>query len=217
MLSSDPLGRRHRGGSPAVPLRTHDDAWSTVRRMVERTRHRLRASARAHTSPRRIDHVAEYLLAGAVLAVSIVAIVGSLYVGGTVVSWTRSVDVAAESEALRDRAVAAGVRCDGWVPGETSVVLGVMNSADGRCIVPGTGMALRFEAYVRSHLDGDNQAGFPPGASGECPWLEGAGVLVHPVMAERVERQQWVAQSEESRIEVMSAVQGALGGTLHPC
>jgi hypothetical protein len=217
MLTSDSLGRRSRADRPVVPVRANPDRWSAARRTLAREARRVGASARRHAVPRRIDHVAEYLLAGVVLLVSLTLIAMSLFLAGTVLSWTRSEDVAAEAEALRNSAVAAGVRCDGWVPGETQVVLGVMNSADGRCIVSGTGVALRFEAFVRSHLDGDHQAGFPPGASGACPWLEGPGLLVHPVMAERMERQQWVTQTEAARAEVMTVVQGALGGTLHPC
>jgi hypothetical protein len=205
---------QHRGH---VPFRAQDDGWAATRRVWWRAANRLGASARAHSTPRRTDAVLEYLVAGAVLAVSLVLIAGSLYLGGTVLSWTRSEDVAAEALALRDAAVDGGVPCEGWVPGETQVVLGIMNSAEGRCIVPGTGIALRFEAYVRSYLDGDNQAGFPPGSTGECPWLEAPGMLVHPVLAERVERQQWSSATESARADTMGQVQSALGGTLHPC
>jgi hypothetical protein len=206
--------QRHRG---QVPLRAQDDGWAAGRRAWWRAAHRLGATARAHSTPRRADAVLEYLVVGVVLFVSLALIAGSLYVGGTVLSWTRSEDVAAESLALRDAAVEGGVPCEGWVPGETQVVLGVMNSAEGRCIVSGGGIALRFEAYVRSYLDGDNRAGFPPGSTGECPWLEAPGMLIHPVLVERVERQQWAAATEDVRAETMARVQAALGGTLHPC
>jgi hypothetical protein len=208
---------RHVGDRPAVPLRTRDDAWSAARRAMGRAAARFDATARAHARPRGTDAVAEYLVIAAVLVVSLMLIAGSAYLGSTVLSWTRSEDVAAEALALRDLAVEGGVACDGWVPGKTVVVLGVMNSAEGRCNVPDTGVALRFEAYARSYLDGDNQAGFPPGSTGDCPWLEAPGYLVHPVMAERVERQQWTSGTETVRVDTMTAVQATLGGTLHPC
>jgi hypothetical protein len=218
MLIGDPLERpaSHRGRQ-TVPVRLHDDVWTSNRRWFARWLDRLGADMGAHAGPRRIDTVVELLVSAVVLVISAALIAVSIYLSGTVMSWTRSEDVAAEALALRDVAVESGVSCDGWVPGSTDVVLGVMNSADGRCIVQGTGVALRFEAFVRSYLDGDNQAGFPPGATGECPWLDGPGFLVAPVMAERTERQQWATATSSVRSEIMGDVQAALGGTLHPC
>lgn len=217
MLTGDHLDHRPTSPRPVVPIRSHQDPWASTRRSIVRSAVRLETTVETHSTPRRIDTVLEAGVILVALLGSIAVIAASVFLGQSVLSWSRSADVAAEAQAVRDTVVGAGVDCDGWVPGRSQMVLGVMNSAEGRCIVPGTGVALRFESYVRSYLDGDNQAGFPPGSTGECPWLESPGLLVYPVMAEHTERAQWAATTGEVRNDTMAQVQSAVGGTLHPC